>query len=364
MMAGAQISFEVAILATIFGVAMGVLLGMIAGFYGGVVDMFVSRATELVMALPLLLFAIAFSFTVGQRLNAYTFFGLFSPGVVTLVIVISVFSWFYPARIIRAQVLSLREKEFVEAAKMVGASNRRILRSHLLPHLTGTIIVYSTLLVATNILFEAGLSFLGVGIPQGEPSWGNLINSAVNYYISIPWLMVWPGLGILFATLAFNLLGDGARRARSARHVLPAPASHLTLRPLSSTDMDRWVSVPSSPGNATGGNRMRRPGMWIALGAVTLGVVLFGASGCGSSSSSGGASTVSTGASVNSRQAGRHDQGRVARRHRLHRPRPRLLPGVLADRVCDVRQLLLPDKAALGLPAAAGGGVRDADRLV
>jgi len=217
MMAGAQISFEVAILATIFGVAMGVLLGMIAGFYGGAVDMFVSRATELVMALPLLLFAIAFSFTVGQRLNAYTFFGLFSPGVVTLVIVISVFSWFYPARIIRAQVLSLREKEFVEAAKMVGASNRRILRSHLLPHLTGTIIVYSTLLVATTILFEAGLSFLGVGIPQGEPSWGNLINEAVNYYISIPWLMVWPGLGILFATLAFNLLGDGLRDALDPR---------------------------------------------------------------------------------------------------------------------------------------------------
>jgi peptide/nickel transport system permease protein len=114
-------------------------------------------------------------------------------------------------------VLSLREKEFVEAARMVGASNRRILRSHLLPHLTGTIIVYSTLLVATNILFEAGLSFLGVGIPQGEPSWGNLINSAVNYYTTIPWLMVWPGLGILFATLAFNLLGDGLRDALDPR---------------------------------------------------------------------------------------------------------------------------------------------------
>ncbi len=193
------------------------LLGMIAGYYGGGIDMLVSRATELVMALPLLLFAIAFSFTAGQRLNTYTFFGLFSPGVVTLVIVISLFSWFYPARIIRAQVLSLREKEFVEAARMVGASNRRILRSHLLPHLTGTIIVYSTLLVATNILFEAGLSYLGVGIPQGEPSWGNLINSAVNYYTTIPWLMVWPGLGILFATLAFNLLGDGLRDALDPR---------------------------------------------------------------------------------------------------------------------------------------------------
>jgi len=192
-------------------------LGMLAGFFGGAVDVIVSRATEIVMALPLLLFAIALSFTVGSRLNSYTFFGLFSPGVVTLVIVISAFSWYYPARIVRAQVLSLREKEFVEAARMVGASNMRILRSHLLPHLTGTIIVYATLTLAVNILFEAGLSYLGVGIPQGEPSWGNLINSAVGYYITVPWLMVWPGLGILIATLAFNLLGDGLRDALDPR---------------------------------------------------------------------------------------------------------------------------------------------------
>ncbi|HET7428385.1 MAG TPA: ABC transporter permease [Gaiellales bacterium] len=217
MLGGAQISLEVAIISTIIGLGVGIVLGMLAGFFGGAVDVIVSRATEIVMALPLLLFAIALSFTVGSRLNTYTFFGLFSPGVVTLVIVISAFSWYYPARIVRAQVLSLREKEFVEAARMVGASNMRILRSHLLPHLTGTIIVYATLTVAVNILFEAGLSYLGVGIPQGEPSWGNLINSAVGYYITVPWLMVWPGLGILIATLAFNLLGDGLRDALDPR---------------------------------------------------------------------------------------------------------------------------------------------------
>jgi peptide/nickel transport system permease protein len=171
------------------------------------------------MALPLLLFAIALSATVGTRMNAYTFFGLFSPGVVSVTLVITAFSWYYPARIVRAQILSLREKEFVEAARMVGAGNRRILRSHLLPHLTGTIIVYGTLTVATNILFEAGLSILGVGIPAGEPSWGNLINEAVNYYLTIPLLMVWPGLAILFATLAFNLLGDGLRDAVDPRSI-------------------------------------------------------------------------------------------------------------------------------------------------
>jgi peptide/nickel transport system permease protein len=219
MLAGARVSFEVAILSTFFGLVVGVVLGMLAGFYGGIVDVLVSRATEIVMALPLLLFAIAFSFTVGGRLNDYTFFGIFTPGVITLVLVISIFSWYYPARIVRAQILSLREKEFVEAARMVGASNFRILRSHLLPHLTGTIIVYSTLTVATNILFETGLSFLGVGIPQGYPSWGNLIDFAVSYYTNVPWLMVWPGLGILFATLAFNLLGDGLRDALDPRGV-------------------------------------------------------------------------------------------------------------------------------------------------
>ena len=219
MLAGAQVSFEVAVLSTIGGLVIGVILGMLAGYYGGIVDTVVSRATEMVMALPLLLFAIALSFMVGTRLNSYTFFGVFQPGVVTLVLVITVFSWYYPARIVRAQILSLREKEFVEAARMVGAGNLRILRSHLLPHLTGTIIVYSTLTVATNILFEAGLSFLGVGIPQGTPSWGNLINDAVQYYVTLPSLMVWPGVGILIATLAFNLLGDGLRDAIDPRGV-------------------------------------------------------------------------------------------------------------------------------------------------
>ena len=127
MLAGAQVSFEVAIFSTFFGLLFGVILGMAAGYFGGTTDVIVSRATEIVMALPLLLFAIAFAFTVGSRLNNYTFFGLFTPGVITLTIVISAFSWYYPARIVRAQILSLREKEFVEAARMVGASNYRIL---------------------------------------------------------------------------------------------------------------------------------------------------------------------------------------------------------------------------------------------
>ena len=135
----------------------------------------------------------------------------------TLVIVFSIFGWFYPARIVRAQVLSLREKEFVEAARMVGASDSRIMRSHVVPHLVAPIIVYSTLTVATYILLEAGLSFLGLGIDPQNPSWGNLLSTGPSYYTTQPWLMVWPGAAILMTTLAFNLLGDGLRDAVDPR---------------------------------------------------------------------------------------------------------------------------------------------------
>src|SRR5258708_25484320 len=122
--------------------------------------------------------------------------------------VFSVFGWFYPARIIRAVVLSLREKEFVEAARMVGSSDWRIIRSHILPHLIAPIIVYSTLAVASFILLEAGLSYLGVGIKLPTPSWWNLLQQASDCYTTQPWLMLWPALAALLTTLAFNLLGD------------------------------------------------------------------------------------------------------------------------------------------------------------
>jgi ABC-type dipeptide/oligopeptide/nickel transport system permease subunit len=118
---------------------------------------------------------------------------------------------------VRAQVLSLREKEFVEAARMVGSSDLRIIRSHLVPHLVAPIIVLSTITVAQFVLAEAGLSFLGVGIKEPVASWGSLLAQGPNYYLTQPWLIVWPGLMILFATLAFNLLGDGLRDAFDPR---------------------------------------------------------------------------------------------------------------------------------------------------
>jgi ABC-type dipeptide/oligopeptide/nickel transport system permease subunit len=191
-------------------------MGAIAGYFGGWMDTIVSRITEIVMGFPVLLFISALASTVGDRLNRVTF-GFLQPGVFTLTVVIGVFGWYYPARIIRAVVLSLREKEFVEAARMLGASDARIIRSHLLPHLVAPIIVYSTLIIAQNVLLEAGLSFLGIGIPLEVPSWGNLLSTAPDYYLAQPWLMIWPGLALLFTTLSFNLLGDGLRDAFDPR---------------------------------------------------------------------------------------------------------------------------------------------------
>jgi peptide/nickel transport system permease protein len=136
---------------------------------------------------------------------------------VTLVLVFTVFGWFYPARIMRAQTLSIREKEYIEAARMIGASDWRIIRSHVFPHLVAPIIVYSTLIVASYILLEAGLSFLGLGIQPPTASWGNLLAQAPFFYTTQPWLMLWPGLAVLFTTLAFNLLGDGLRDAFDPR---------------------------------------------------------------------------------------------------------------------------------------------------
>jgi peptide/nickel transport system permease protein len=216
MLYGARVSLEVALLSTMFSMTLGVLLGATAGYFRGATDTVISRVTEITMAFPQLLFIIALASTAGSRLDNVTL-GIFGRGVLTLVLVFSIFGWFYPARIIRAVVLSLREKEFIEAARMVGSSDWRIIRSHVLPHLIAPIIVYSTIAVAGFILAEAGLSFLGIGIKLPTPSWGNLLSDAPNFYTSQPWLMVWPGLAILLTTLSFNLLGDGLRDAFDPR---------------------------------------------------------------------------------------------------------------------------------------------------
>jgi peptide/nickel transport system permease protein len=214
---GGRVSLQVAVISTFFVMVIGITLGSLAGYYRGWVDTIIARLTEITMAFPALLFVIALASTAGSRLNNITFGGLLGNGVVTLVLVFTVFGWFYPARIIRAKVFSLREKEFIEAALMTGASDARIIRSHLLPHLMAPIIVYSTLIVASYILSEAALSFLGVGIQLPTASWGNLLAEAPNYYTTVPLLMLWPGVAVVLTTLAFNLLGDGLRDAFDPR---------------------------------------------------------------------------------------------------------------------------------------------------
>jgi peptide/nickel transport system permease protein len=213
---GAQTSLEVGVFSTIFSVGLGVIMGLLAGYFRGWVDTVISRLIEIVMVFPALLFIIGLAIVAGPQLNSITL-GFLRPGVFTLTLILSIFGWFYPARIMRGVALSLREKEFVEAARMTGASDLRIMRSHLLPHLVAPIIVYSSILVAANILAEAGLSFIGLGIVPPTASWGNLLANAQTYYQTDVWILLLPGIAILLTTIAFNLMGDGLRDAFDPR---------------------------------------------------------------------------------------------------------------------------------------------------
>ena len=199
---GARTSLFIGLVSTALTVAVALLLALIAGYMGGIVDAVISRLMDVVAAFPFLLFAIAVS--VVFRSNQWT-----------VIFVIVFFSWFYPARLFRSEVLSLREREFVAAARMLGASTPRILRKHILPHLIGPAVIYSSLAIATAILFEAALSFLGFGLPVDVPSWGRMISEAVpgGLYRNAPHLMVFPGTLLVLTALAFNLLGDGLRDA-------------------------------------------------------------------------------------------------------------------------------------------------------
>jgi peptide/nickel transport system permease protein len=219
---GGRASLTIALGGTLLAMLIGGILGALAGYHRGFVDAAVSRVTELVMAFPLLFFVILLASTVAGRLDNYTLGGLLQPGALPLILIIGGFTWFYPARIVRAEMLALRQNEFVEAARMVGASDRRIIRTHLLPHLAPSLIVYTTLLLATNILLEAGLSFLGVGIKLPTASWGSLLatswGTARNPTPLLPeqttvWLTILPSAAILVAVLAFNLVGEGLRSA-------------------------------------------------------------------------------------------------------------------------------------------------------
>ncbi|MYR01112.1 ABC transporter permease, partial [Streptomyces sp. SID6139] len=207
-------SLVVAFGATILSNVIGAIMGVIAGYYGGRVDSIISRLMDTFLAFPLLLFAIAISATLQG--GAFGLNGL-PLHLSVLIFVIGFFNWPYLGRIVRGQTLALREREFVDAARGMGAKAPYILFRELMPNLVGPIIVYSTLLIPTNILFEASLSFLGVGIQPPQASWGGMLREAVTYYQVDPQYMIVPGLAIFITVLAFNLLGDGLRDALDPR---------------------------------------------------------------------------------------------------------------------------------------------------
>ncbi|MGW2838860.1 ABC transporter permease [Streptomyces sp. NPDC001493] len=211
---GSWVSLVVAFGATVLSNVIGTILGVVAGYYGGRVDSVISRLMDTFLAFPLLLFAIAISATLQG--GAFGLDGL-PLHISVLIFVIGFFNWPYLGRIVRGQTLALREREFVDASRGMGAGGPYILFRELLPNLVGPIIVYSTLLIPTNIIFEASLSFLGVGIQPPQASWGGMLNQAVDYFQIDPQYMVVPGLAIFVTVLAFNLLGDGLRDALDPR---------------------------------------------------------------------------------------------------------------------------------------------------
>lgn len=202
---GARISLVVGVLATLISVAMGVVFGLVAGYLGGLVDSVIARLIDVMLSIPFLIVAIAIAY-------------ISHPGFWLVIFVVGVLSFTYPARIVRGQVISLKEKEFVEAARALGAGPLRIMFIDILPNIVAQIIVYGSLLIPLAIVSEAALSFLGVGIPPPTADWGAMISDASNYYqYGYWWYLLFPSLALLITTLAFNILGDSVRDALDPR---------------------------------------------------------------------------------------------------------------------------------------------------
>jgi peptide/nickel transport system permease protein len=221
LLEGGRTSLEVAIGGTALAMTIGLIIGMIGGFLGGFVDSAFARFTEFVMAFPLMLLVISLGTQTDNHLDKVTL-GFLPQGVFALIVLIGSFTWFYPARVIRTQVAELRHREFVDASVMLGAKNSRIIRTHIFPHVLPTALVYVTLLIPVNVLLEAGITFLGVGIHLPTPSWGNLLSTTWGTVLSptaydarraTVWLTLLPSLMIFITVFTFNQLGEGLREA-------------------------------------------------------------------------------------------------------------------------------------------------------
>jgi peptide/nickel transport system permease protein len=213
---GARTSLIVAFFATGISLTIGVAVGLLAGFYGGRTDTVLSRFTDIIMSLPVLLLALGLVAGCGLSKSG-CLGGTVRPGLLLVSYVIGLFNWPYISRLVRGEVLRIRRKEFVEAATAAGASNARIMTREVLPNVAAPVLVFTTLIIPNNILFEAALSFLGVGVPATTPSWGKMLSDAGSIFTVAWWMMVFPGLFLFATTLAFNLVGDGLRDALDPR---------------------------------------------------------------------------------------------------------------------------------------------------
>ena len=197
---GARVSLLVGVLANTLAVILGIMIGSVAGFFGGLIESVLMRFTEVMMAFPTLLLAM-------------TLVAILKPSLWIIILVIGLVYWTWIARVVYGQVVALREREFVTASRALGASRLMILFRHIIPQLIPTLIVWGTLGIATNVMLEASLSYLGIGVQPPTPSWGGMIQQGQSFYRTAPWLVIYPGLAIMLTVFAFNLLGDGLRDA-------------------------------------------------------------------------------------------------------------------------------------------------------
>lgn len=197
---GARVSLIIGVLANTLAVTIGTLVGAVAAFVGNPLESILMRFTEVMMAFPTLLLAMALV-------------AILKPSMWIIIVVIGLVYWTWIARVVYGQVLSVRELDFVTAARALGAARRHILLRHILPQLIPTIIVWGTLGIATNVMLEASLSYLGIGMQPPTPSWGGMIQQGQSYYRTAPWMVIFPGLAIILTVFTFNMLGDGLRDA-------------------------------------------------------------------------------------------------------------------------------------------------------
>ena len=215
---GGQISLLIGVSAALIEVILGTIVGSIAAYYGGWVDNVLMRFTEAMLNIPSLFLLIVAAKFLGGTIPELTLLGrTFSSSVVVIIVIIGFTSWMYLARIVRANILSLKEQDFISASRCLGVSNARMIVTHLLPNTLAPVIVTATLGIANAILSEAYVSFLGLGVKPPTASWGNMLENSYRYLESAPWLWVFPGLFVLITVLGVNFVGDGLRDALDPR---------------------------------------------------------------------------------------------------------------------------------------------------